>query len=161
MEPTRMLTAVELLKELGFESGPDQAIHTVFANPNGPDAIAAYKVVTLGMLQGFDTPLPLHSFISHVNPYIDYKSVDAIDEEYRKRNLDHWNEVVGKTGAPIKLGVITFHTPQNKQLIEDFYAVIDDCTQAAQIVDVFLMDIASVLERHGYEMKIYKKENNE
>ena len=53
---------------------------------------------------------------------------------------------------PIELGVITFHP--NAALRERFYAVVDDLCESGPIVDVWLMDIASVLREHGYIMEI-------
>lgn len=57
-------------------------------------------------------------------------------------------------------GVITFHTPRNKALIEDFYASVKDLREAACIVDLWLMDIHSVLNKHGYEMTITRLSND-
>jgi hypothetical protein len=57
----------------------------------------------------------------------------------------------------VNLGVIEFHSEQvNPGLIKRFYAVRDDLTAAACIVDLWLMDIASVLLEFGYEMKVFR-----
>jgi hypothetical protein len=48
--------------------------------------------------------------------------------------------------------VIEFHS--NAKLRERFYAVRDDLTAAGAIVDLWLMDIASVLKEHGYKMTV-------
>lgn len=55
---------------------------------------------------------------------------------------------------PVELGRIEFHTPRNEGLIEDFFKVIKG--DEGWIVDVFLMDIQTVLKRHGYDMQIFK-----
>jgi hypothetical protein len=58
----------------------------------------------------------------------------------------------------VQLGVIEFHSESyNPGLIDRFYAVRDDLTDAACIVDVWLMDIATVLSEFGYEMHIYTR----
>ncbi len=58
----------------------------------------------------------------------------------------------------VQLGVIEFHSPQfNPGLIERFYAVRDDLTAAGSIVDVWLMDIATVLAEFGYTMRVTTK----
>lgn len=54
----------------------------------------------------------------------------------------------------VELGVIELH-PQ-KKLREDFFKVVDSAQ--GFIVDVWLMDIASCLERHGYKLTVHKKE---
>lgn len=55
---------------------------------------------------------------------------------------------------PIKLGVVHFH-PQEK-LRERFYYVVNDLREAGCIVDLWLLDISSVLKEFGYEMTIRK-----
>ena len=57
--------------------------------------------------------------------------------------------------SEIKLGVVEFHTPRNKALIDDFYTCVNSLP--GFIIDVWLMDIASVLAKHGYEMKVFKQ----
>lgn len=59
----------------------------------------------------------------------------------------------------IRLGVIEFHTPQNKALIDDFYHTVNDLRAAGCIVDLWLLDISRVLEKHGYMMTVYKKDD--
>jgi hypothetical protein len=60
-------------------------------------------------------------------------------------------------GTLVKLGVIEFHSERdNPGLIDRFYAVTDDLREAGCIVDLWLMDIASVLEEFGYDMRIYR-----
>jgi hypothetical protein len=55
----------------------------------------------------------------------------------------------------VELGVIEFHSPSfNPELIQDFYHVVGDLRQAGCIVDLWLMDIAATLKKHGYEMTI-------
>jgi len=55
----------------------------------------------------------------------------------------------------VKLGVIEFHSPRvNPGLIDRFYAVTRDLTESGSIVDVWLMDIATVLGEFGYTMRI-------
>ena len=44
----------------------------------------------------------------------------------------------------------------NPGLIKRFYAVVNDLRESGSIVDLWLMDIATVLKEFGYEMKIYK-----
>ena len=55
----------------------------------------------------------------------------------------------------IKLGVVEFHTPKNRELVSDFYACVDMLPGC--IVDLWLLDIASVLAKHGYDMKVFKR----
>lgn len=58
----------------------------------------------------------------------------------------------------VKLGVIEFHSERfNPGLIEHFYRVVKDLRDSGSIVDVWLMDIATVLKHHGYEMEIHTK----
>lgn len=52
----------------------------------------------------------------------------------------------------VKVGVIEFHS--NEALREDFYKVADGAL--GFIVDVWLLDIQSVLRTHGYDMRIYR-----
>ncbi|HEX8030304.1 MAG TPA: hypothetical protein VF491_17640 [Vicinamibacterales bacterium] len=52
----------------------------------------------------------------------------------------------------VKLGVIEFH-PQTP-LRQRFYHVVDDLRAAGCIVDLWLMDIASVLKEFGYTMTV-------
>ena len=56
----------------------------------------------------------------------------------------------------VQLGVIEFHSERlNPGLVKRFYAVTDDLRESGSIVDVWLMDIASVLKEFGYQMEIY------
>lgn len=57
--------------------------------------------------------------------------------------------------SEIKLGVVEFHTPKNNELVSDFFDCVDGL--GGFTVDVWLMDIASVLAKHGYEMKVFKQ----
>ncbi len=57
-----------------------------------------------------------------------------------------------ETKRIVKLGVIEFH-PQDA-LRKRFYAVTNDLAAAGCIVDLWLMDIATVLREFGYEMTI-------
>jgi transcriptional regulator with XRE-family HTH domain len=58
----------------------------------------------------------------------------------------------------VQLGVIEFHSSRlNPGLIERFYAVTKDLRDAACIVDLWLLDIAAVLNEFGYDMEIYKR----
>lgn len=53
------------------------------------------------------------------------------------------------------LGVIEFHSPRvNPGLPERFHAVTEDLRAAGCIVDVWLMDIATVLAAFGYTMRV-------
>jgi hypothetical protein len=55
----------------------------------------------------------------------------------------------------VELGVIEFHSPRvNPGLIERFHAVTTDLTAAGAIVDLWLMDLATVLSEFGYTMTI-------
>ena len=55
----------------------------------------------------------------------------------------------------VKLGVIEFHSETaNPGLVKRFFEVTKDLTDSGSIVDIWLMDIASVLKEFGYEMKI-------
>jgi hypothetical protein len=56
----------------------------------------------------------------------------------------------------VELGVIEFHSERlNPGLVERFYAVTEDLRDSGSIVDVWLMDIATVLAEFGYRMEIY------
>jgi hypothetical protein len=58
----------------------------------------------------------------------------------------------------VKLGVIEFHSETaNPGLVNRFFEITKDLTDSASIVDIWLMDIASVLKEFGYEMKITTK----
>lgn len=67
-----------------------------------------------------------------------------------------WNPQPVEGRERVKLGVIEFHSLRNPQLMDDFYAVTRDCADASVIVDIWLMDIATVLRKHGYEMAIFR-----
>lgn len=54
----------------------------------------------------------------------------------------------------VELGVIELHP--KPALRDDFYRVADDLRRAGCIVDVWLMDIQTVLKRHGYRMEVYR-----
>jgi hypothetical protein len=57
----------------------------------------------------------------------------------------------------VELGVIEFHSEQlNPGLIDRFFAVRDDLTDSASIVDLWIMDIATVLGEFGYDMRVYR-----
>lgn len=56
----------------------------------------------------------------------------------------------------VQLGVIEFHSERvNPGLIKRFYEVRDDLTAAGCIVDLWLLDIQTVLKEFGYEMKVF------
>lgn len=55
----------------------------------------------------------------------------------------------------IKLGVIEFNSESaNPGLTKRFFDVTQDLRDSASIVDLWLMDIASVLKEFGYDMVI-------
>ncbi len=55
----------------------------------------------------------------------------------------------------VKLGVIEFHSERlNPGMIKRFYAVRDDLTDAGCIIDLWLLDIATVLSEFGYTMTV-------
>lgn len=55
----------------------------------------------------------------------------------------------------VQLGVIEFHSDRaNPGLRQRFHAVTEDLRAAGCIVDLWLMDIATVLSEFGYEMTI-------
>lgn len=58
----------------------------------------------------------------------------------------------GASTRAVKLGVVEFH-PQH-DLRERFYAVVDDLRASGSIVDLWLMDIATVLKEFDYDMQI-------
>lgn len=70
--------------------------------------------------------------------------------------LLHGNATFLTMNKPIQLGVIEFHTSENKALIDDFYRTVNDLRDASCIVDLWLMDIAAVLEKHGYKLTVEK-----
>jgi len=56
----------------------------------------------------------------------------------------------------VRLGVMEFHSERlNPGLCKRFYAVVNDLRESGGIVDVWLMDIAKVLEEFGCAMEIY------
>ena len=68
----------------------------------------------------------------------------------------HECPVADLTEREVKLGVIEFHSEQvNPGLIERFYEVRDDLVAAGAIVDLWLLDIQSVLAEHGYRMRVF------
>ena len=55
----------------------------------------------------------------------------------------------------VQLGVIEFHSERvNPGLMKRFYAVTDDLKASGSIVDLWLMDIATVLSEFGYTMTV-------
>lgn len=61
-----------------------------------------------------------------------------------------------KNRRRIKLSVVEFHSESgNPGLVKRFFHVIKDLTDSASIVDIWLMDIASVLKEFGYDMEVY------
>ena len=55
----------------------------------------------------------------------------------------------------VKLGVIEFHSESyNPGLVKRFFEVTEDLRDSASIVDLWLMDIQSVLKEFGYDMTI-------
>lgn len=78
-----------------------------------------------------------------------------------KERCDQWKRREGKraccpdckhTIREVQLGVIEFHPIE--ALRKDFYMVTDDCKAAGQIVDVWLMDLQTILARHGYKLTV-------
>lgn len=66
--------------------------------------------------------------------------------------------VLADRGRKVELGVIEFHSQSaNPGLTTRFYEVVKDLRDSASIVDLWLMDIATVLGEFGYEMGIYKR----
>lgn len=55
-------------------------------------------------------------------------------------------------GDVAELGVIQFHG--QPELRDRFYHVVDDLRRASCIVDLWLMDLASVMREHGYDLTI-------
>jgi hypothetical protein len=63
----------------------------------------------------------------------------------------------GEPANEVELGVVEFHSESlNPGLVDRFHYVIDDLSDSSSIVDVWLMDIASVLAEFDYEMKVYR-----
>lgn len=60
---------------------------------------------------------------------------------------------VASRGRRVDLGVVELHS--NEALRRDFYHVLHDLRESAATVDLWLMDIATILERHGYSLTIY------
>jgi hypothetical protein len=55
----------------------------------------------------------------------------------------------------VKLGVIEFHSESyNPGLVKRFFEVTKDLRESASIVDLWLMDIQTVLKEFGYDMTI-------
>ncbi|MCJ2057311.1 hypothetical protein MKL09_12175 [Methylobacterium sp. J-048] len=55
-------------------------------------------------------------------------------------------------GEVAKLGLIKFHSQDDMR--DRFYHVVNDLRAAGCIVDLWLMDLATVMGEHGYEMTI-------
>lgn len=78
----------------------------------------------------------------------------------RRADPEYWGAAntepsAREEGTLVKLGVVEFHSDRlNPGLIERFYAVTDDLRGSGSIVDLWLMDIAAVLNEFGYDMKI-------
>lgn len=67
-------------------------------------------------------------------------------------------DAIARMGRHVHLGVIEFHSDKaNPGLTARFYEVVKDLRDSGSIVDLWLMDIATVLAEFGYEMKIYKR----
>lgn len=66
-------------------------------------------------------------------------------------------KVRAMTDGELKLGVIELHTAKNAELIKRFYQVRDDLTAAGCIVDLWVMDIATVLGEYGYSLRLFRK----
>lgn len=71
-----------------------------------------------------------------------------------RQERDDLKKRVDELEDTIELGVIEFHTPKNSTLQDKFYEVVEDLRLSGSIVDVWLMDIATTLKRHGYTMTI-------
>lgn len=55
----------------------------------------------------------------------------------------------------VQLGVIEFHSERaNPGLTKRFFDVVKDLRDSGSIVDLWLMDIATVLREHGYTMTV-------
>ncbi len=54
-------------------------------------------------------------------------------------------------------GVIELHGSQNEALLKDFYMVTKDCTAAAAIVDLWMMDLKTIFARHGYDLELWER----
>lgn len=68
----------------------------------------------------------------------------------------HQAQMQNATEREVNLGVIEFHSERvNPGLIKRFYAVRDDLTAAGCIVDLWLMDIATVLGEFGYRLRVF------
>lgn len=61
----------------------------------------------------------------------------------------------GESLRVVDLGVIEFHSDRvNPGLIARFYHVVNDLLESGSIVDLWLMDIATVLGEFGYTMEV-------
>lgn len=61
-----------------------------------------------------------------------------------------------ETFREVHLGVIEFHSERlNPGLIKEWYRFVEDLRDSGSIIDIWLMDIAALLRRYGYEMRIY------
>lgn len=60
-----------------------------------------------------------------------------------------------KAKRVVNLGVIEFHSERvNPGLMKRFYEVVKDLRDSGSIIDIWLMDIASVLGEFGYRMTV-------
>lgn len=76
---------------------------------------------------------------------------EAEGEACKARRLQRARDVT-PVGEAAQLGLIQFHSQD--ALRERFYHVVDDLQAAGCIVDLWLLDIASVMAEHGYEMTV-------
>jgi hypothetical protein len=94
-------------------------------------------------------------------PHIE-TGIEAYLREGKQVAWEKLQKAIAQPSAPsvseprtVKLGVIEFHSERfNPGLIDRFFAVTKDLRDSASIVDVWLMDIATVLLAFGYEMTI-------
>lgn len=100
------------------------------------------------------TELALEHLTAHGLPIPAPMEVGEVS--YMNDRLLRGNATFRIVNKPIQLGVIEFHTSQNKALIDDFYHTVNDLRDASCIVDLWLMDIAAVLKKHGYKLTVEK-----
>lgn len=109
-----------------------------------------------GVAAAATPPDPQRPTFGH-DPHVGEMTAECAPMYFRGKETEAWAAGYNRVPEPrtVKLGVIEFHSPSfNPGLMERFYAVTKDLTAAGCIVDLWLMDIATVLSEFGYTMTI-------
>lgn len=114
------------------------------------------EALLTGVAAAATPPDPQRPTFGH-DPHVGEMTAECAPMYFRGKETEAWAAGYNRVPEPrtVKLGVIEFHSPSfNPGLMERFYAVTKDLTAAGCIVDLWLMDIATVLSEFGYTMTI-------